>query len=398
MSDSAQGSQTAPLHLAIVRQAYNPFGGAERFVERAIKALGKDRVQVTLITRKWEGEESSAGFTVRLLTAPRLTRLLRDVLFARSVRSLIRTQIFDLVQSHERIPGCDIFRAGDGVHASWLKQRARTLGPIGRMLQRISPWHRYVLRMEKRMFEDPHLRAVICNSEMVRQDIAYRYPQLASKLHVIHNGIDLKSFNLGLRAKYRDSIREQLDVPDCTPVIVYVGSGFERKGVPQLIEAMAQPELRDAQLWVIGKDKLTRRLKRRAAALGVDCQVRFLGPKKDVAPYLGAADVFALPTLYDPMPNSALEALAAGLPVLSSTSSGAAELIRLGENGERVDALDISGIAAALARLLESRKDPEQRNMMRAAARASIEHMSKETMAAELVALYRQLLPVTRKL
>lgn len=100
------------------------------------------------------------------------------------------------MQSHERIPGCDIFRAGDG-HPCQLgrEQRARTLGPVGRFPQHISPWHRYILRMEDRMFRDPKLRAVICNSEMVRRDIAHRYPLLASKLHVIHNGIDLESFH-----------------------------------------------------------------------------------------------------------------------------------------------------------------------------------------------------------
>lgn len=398
MTESAQNvAEGTPLHLAIIRQAYNPFGGAERFVERAIRALGPEHVKVTLITRKWEGGDNP-GLTIKLLHTPRISRLLRDVMFARSVNTLIRTHIFDLVQSHERIPGCDIFRAGDGIHATWLEQRARTLGPVGRFLQQISPWHRYVLGMERRMLEDPKLRAVICNSEMVRQDLAHRYPALSSRLHVIHNGVDLKTFHLGLRAKHREILREQMDVPECTPVILFVGSGFERKGVPQLLEAMTRPELRNAQLWVVGKDRLTRRLERRAASLGVATQIRFLGPKKDVTPYLGAADVFALPTLYDPMPNAALEALAAGLPVLSSTSSGAAEMIRLGENGERVDALDIDGIAKALGRLIAISQDPAQQPAMAASARASVTHMSKEAMAGELVALYRQLLTINRKL
>lgn len=394
MSDKEQTTQTKPLQLAIVRQAYNPYGGAERFVERAIRALGGDKIRVTLITRKWSGE-SRPGLKIHLLAAPPISRLLRDMSFAHSVRSLIQGGVFDLVQSHERIPGCDIFRAGDGVHASWLEQRARTLGPIRRFLQNMSIWHRYMLRTERQMFQDARLRAVICNSEMVRQDIAHRFPAIASKLHVIHNSIDLQHFHPGLRAQYRDEIREQLDVPECTPVILYVGSGFERKGLPQLLEALAQPALQSAQLWVIGKDKQTHRWQRRAQSLGVAAQVRFLGPQKDVAPYLGAADVFALPTLYDPMPNAALEALAAGLPVLSSTSSGAAELIRLGENGERVDALDCAGMASALGRLLSSSLDPAERERISTAARASVLHMSNEAMAAELELLYRQLLPVT---
>ncbi|PAS95988.1 MAG: hypothetical protein BSR46_16125 [Candidatus Dactylopiibacterium carminicum] len=384
-------SSAAPLHLAIVRQAYNPFGGAERFIERALNSLGPDAVRVTLLTRKWNSEPRP-GMAVRLLRTPGLGRLLRDISFTRSVRTLIRSQVFDLVQSHERIPGCDIFRAGDGLHVSWLEQRARTLGTLGRLLQRLSPWHRYILRMEARMFAHPHLRAVICNSEMVRQDVARRYPRLASRLHLIHNGIDLAHFHPGLRAQYRDSIREQLGVPESARVVVFVGSGFERKGVGQLLAAMAEPGLTQAELWVIGKDKHARRFQRRAQQLGVASRVRFLGPKKDVAPYLGAADAFALPTLYDPMPNAALEALASGLPVLSSIQSGAAELIQLGQNGERVDALDIHGIATALGRLLEAAHDPSQQPALASAARQSVAAMSQESMAAELTALYRQLL------
>lgn len=390
-------SASAPLRLAIVRQAYNPYGGAERFVERAIKALGQDAVQLTLITRNWGGD-NKPGIKVRLLTAPRLGRLFRDIVFSRSVRSLIKTQVFDLVQSHERIPGCDIFRAGDGVHASWLEQRARTLGALGKLAQKLSPWHRYILNMEHRMFIDPHLRAVICNSEMVRQDIAHRYPQLASRLHVIHNGVDLEQFHPGLRELHRETIREQLGVPESTRVLLFVGSGFERKGVPQMLEAMARPELAQAELWIIGKDRYAKRLQKRAARLGVAARVRFLGPKKDITPWLGAADVFTLPTLYDPMPNAAIEALACGLPVLTSTSSGAAELVRLGENGERVDALDIASIAIAGGHLLEAMYNPERCAELRTAARASVSHMSNEAMAAQLVALYRQLLATTTKL
>lgn len=390
-------SSAAPLRLAIVRQAYNPYGGAERFVERAIKALGEDTVQLTLITRNWGGEHKP-GIKVRLLTAPRLGRLFRDIVFSRSVRSLIKTHVFDLVQSHERIPGCDIFRAGDGVHASWLEQRARTLGPLGRLAQSLSPWHRYILRMEERMFRDPALRAVICNSEMVRQDIAHRYPQLGSRLHVIHNGVDLAQFHPGLRAQHRENVREQLGVPESTRVLLFVGSGFERKGVPQMLEAMAHPALAQAELWIIGKDRHAKRLQKRAVRLGVAARVRFLGPKKDVTPYLGAADVFTLPTLYDPMPNAAIEALAAGLPVLTSTSSGAAELVRLGENGERVDALDIAGIAIAAEHLLEAMHEPMRCEELRSAAHASVAQMSNEAMAAQLVALYRQLLGSATKL
>lgn len=384
----------APLRLAIVRQAYNPFGGAERFVERALSTLGSDTLQVTLLTRSWQGV-ARPGVSVRKLSVLKAGRLLRDMSFARAVQTCIAHREFDLVQSHERIPGCDIFRAGDGVHATWLAQRARTLSPLGRLTQYLSPWHNFILGQERRMFEDPALRAVICNSRMVRDDIAKRFPRLEGRLHVIHNGVDLERFHPGLRASHRETLRASLGVPEERPVLLYVGSGFERKGVPALIEAMSRSALSEAELWIVGRDKQERRLRARAEALGVSARVRFCGPQQDVAPWLGAADAFALPTLYDPMPNAAMEALACGLPVVSSTSSGAAELITPGSNGDLVDALDIAGLAQAAAGLLEAMQNPLRRRITTAAARASVAELGKDAMAVRLVELYRQLMSAT---
>ncbi len=380
------------MRLAIVRQSYNPYGGAERFVERALQALREagEPLEITLIARRWHGEAHSADALLRC-NPPKLGRLSRDLGFAWAVRRAIDHGRFDLVQSHERIPGCDIFRAGDGLHRTWLELRGRSLGPWGRLMQALSPWHRYTCAAEAAMLRHPRLRAVICNSRMVREDIATRFPAIAAKLHVVHNGVDLARFHPGLREQHRARLRAELGVSEATPVVVYVGSGFSRKGVPQLLAALARPELRNAELWVIGKDKDAARLQATAQQQGL--KVRFPGPQQDVTPWLGAADVFALPTLYDPMPNAALEALAAGLPVLCSSTCGAAELISPGKNGTVVDALDVPGISAALASLLAAATHPDTGLALREAARASVAKLGREAMASSLIALYRSLLP-----
>ncbi|GAA5162550.1 glycosyltransferase family 4 protein [Viridibacterium curvum] len=383
-----------PIRLAIVRSRYNPFGGAERFVERTLSALESHAINVTLIARRWDGDTSAknaAGWRLLKCDPFHIGRVWRDRSFARGVQKLMASERFDLVQSHERIPGCDIFRAGDGVHATWLSLRARTLSSFGRWLQSRSPWHNYTLAAEDAMFRDRRLRAVICNSGMVRDDLARRYPKLAARLHVLHNGVDLERFHLGLRARHRQTLREQMGVSDATRVILYVGSGYERKGVGVLLKALARPELADAQLWVVGKDKAQQKFEALAHKLGVRERVRFEGPQQDVVRYLGAADVFALPTLYDPMPNAAMEALASGLPTLTSMSCGTAELVRALECGEVTDALDAPAVAAGLKRLLDiacSNRGEE----IRAQARESVSHLSLAVMAEKQLALYGQLL------
>jgi UDP-glucose:(heptosyl)LPS alpha-1,3-glucosyltransferase len=405
MSDSAvtrseqnPGKRSAKkIRLAIVRSRYNPFGGAERFVERTLSALEGNEIDVTLIAREWAGDaKDTEKKQWRLLTCNpfHIGRLWRDKAFAQGVQALMAHEQFDLVQSHERIPGCDIFRAGVGVHATWLSLRARTLGSAARWMQSLSPWHRYTLAAEDQMFRDKKLRAVICNSVMVREDLARRYPKLVGRLHVLHNGVDLERFHLGLRARNRAVLRGQLGLSASDPLILFVGSGYERKGVGPLLHALARPELQNAHLCVVGKDKAQKKFEALARKLGVAERVHIQGPQQDVARYLGAADVFALPTLYDPMPNAAIEALASGLPLLTSTSCGAAELIRRRDCGAAVDALDVTSIADGLTHLLSIACDPKRVDAIRESARSAVSHLSLEEMANKQLALYRQLLAV----
>lgn len=373
------------MRLALIRQTYNPFGGAERFVERTLAALSQTPLEVTLIARHWQGESRHATLRCNPLY---VGRLWRDWSFARVVQRHIRQGGFDLVQSHERIAGCDVFRAGDGVHATWLERRAPTLSTLARVAQALSPWHRYTCRAEAAMFRHPRLRAVICNSRMVAHDIAKRFGVQADKLRVIYNGIDPARFHLGLAATHRAPTREAYGADAHTPVVLYVGSGFARKGVAALIEALAAMRRNHAVLWVVGQDKHAGRYARLAQRLGVADRVRFFGGQKDVTPFYGAADVFALPTLYDPFPNAAIEALACGLPLLTSHDSGAAECVTEGANGHVCGARDI----AALADRLDTLCAPGHAANLRQAAADSVRHLSMDNMRAAMETLYRDLL------
>lgn len=378
------------MKLALVRQRYNPYGGAERFVERALAALAAQGAEITLITRSWEGAPQ-AGFR-QVTCDPSYSRLLggragRDRSFAAAVQAEIAGGGYDLVQSHERIPGCTLFRAGDGVHAAWLDHRARILPPAQRLAQRWSPYHRYVLAAEAAMFAHPALKAVICNSRMVADEVARYYRVPAAKLEVIYNGVDTEVFHPRLREEFRVPTRAAAGLPQDAPVLLFVGSGFERKGVPQLLRAFAALERRDARLVIVGADRKRRAMEGLANRLGIAARVHFTGPLKDVRPWYGAADGFVLPTLYDPCPNAALEALACGLPTLTSTTCGAKEWIREGENGGVVEAADSVALAARLGALI----DLGDSSTAAPAARGAVEGLTLPAMADRLLGLYRRL-------
>ncbi len=378
------------MKIAIVRQRYNPYGGAERFVERALSALAGEGAEVTLITRNWDGAPR-AGFR-QISCDPSYSRLFggraaRDKSFAAAVQAEWARGHFDITQSHERIPGCMIFRAGDGVHAAWLEHRARVLGPLQRLSQGWSAYHRYVCGAEKAMFEHPALRTVICNSQMVADEICRFYDVHRSKLQVIYNGVDTTVFHPALADEFRSATRAAAGIPEDVPVLLYVGSGFERKGVPQLLQAAARMQRQDARIVIVGADRKLKVELKRAARLGLAERVTFTGPLKDVRPWYGAADGFVLPTLYDPCPNAALEALASGLPIVTSTTCGAQEWVLAGENGWVVDALSIDELASRLDDLAGLAGHAEAR----AAARAVAEPLTLEAMAGRLLDLYRSL-------
>lgn len=378
------------MKIAIVRQRYNPYGGAERFVERALGALVEEGAEVTLITRSWAGSPRS-GFS-QLTCDPPYSRLwggraARDASFARCAGQAMAEGDFDITQSHERIPGCRIFRAGDGVHAAWLAHRARLRGGLGRWLDRLSGFHRYVLAQEKAMLHHPALARVICNSRLVWEEMQHYYGVPEEKLALIENGVDLEHFHPRLAAEHRLALRGRLGIPAEAPLFLYVGGGFERKGVPRLLQAFAAMAGREAHLLVVGADRSLKAMSRFAASLGIAERVVFTGPQQDVRPYYGAADAFVLPTLYDPMPNAALEALACGLPTVTTPSCGIAARIRSGENGYVGDALDIP----LLTRHLDLLAEPGRAAAMREAARASVADLSLAALAERLLGLYRGL-------
>jgi UDP-glucose:(heptosyl)LPS alpha-1,3-glucosyltransferase len=370
------------MKLAIVRQRYTAFGGAERFVDLALDALRDSGVETTLVTRRWNGDWRGPVVTVDPFY---LGRLWRDGGFSYQVRQLIAERRFDLVQSHERIPGCAIYRAGDGVHATWLSLRGRFAGFRSRIGDRYAPYHRYLVRTEERMFRHPNLRAVICNSKMVADDIHQRFGVPRAQLHVFYNGVDGKHFHPGLREQHRTAVRARLGTAEGTIVHLSVGSGFQRKGVATSIRAMAG--LPGDELWIVGGDRHAERYQRLAQHCGVADRVRFLGPQRDVTPYLGAADVFVLPSWYDPFPNACVEAFACGLPVVASTTTGTAEFIRPGENGALCSANDVDDMIRAVQSLRPQLADPA----IRRTAAATVAELRPDSMVQRFVGLYRSL-------
>src|SRR6476661_2829995 len=292
------------LRLAIIRQRYTPYGGAERFVEAALEALLERGVAISLYTREWP--QTRLQLIEPVLCDPfHIGRLWRDWSFARAVCRAVTQKAPELVQSHER-----------------------------------------------RLFASPLLKAVICNSRMVRQDIRDRFGLPDERLPVVYNAVDSEAFSPKLRA-HRDSMRQKLGVPPDATLFLLVGSGYVRKGVAAVLTALSRLP-GNTHLLVVGRDKARGHYKRMARRLGIASRVALVGAQDDPKPFYGAADVFVLPTLYDPCPNAALEAMACGLPVVTSTKCGAAELVLEHDAGFVCDAGDLDALTAHMSTLTDA--------------------------------------------
>jgi UDP-glucose:(heptosyl)LPS alpha-1,3-glucosyltransferase len=368
--------------LAIIRQSYRPDGGAERIIQRMIDGLQQYYpLDITLITQQWQGVSSN----IQLLKVPQQgwTRTQRFNSFVQNTQHILSQHTFDWIQSHERVPGCQIYRAGDGVHAEWLRIRGEHLGFLGRWWQAKDSFHQAVLNAEKEFFAHPSLKAVICNSEQVRQEILKHYPNVHSNsLHLVRNGVDLEHFTPPTVAE-KQLARKQLGLRKTTPTLLFVGSGFDRKGLPQLLQALVR--VPHWTLLVVGQDKHLKNYKKVCLQWGLSHRIRFLGVLKDVRPVYQAADVLVHPAWYDPAPNVILEAMAMGLPVVTTNTCGNSELIINGHNGFVVAHNQHKALTDVLSQSLDW-------STLGLSARQQVEPYTIERMINDLVAVYQNVI------
>ena len=370
------------MKLALIRARYDPFGGAERFLNSAADALVAQGASPTIITRSWP-QSANVAIAHKIVNPRYFTSAGRDRGFARAACGLLRTEKFDLVQSYERLVCCDVFHAVDGVHAEWLVQRKRVQSAFKQFGVRINPHHRYVLEAERQMYHSAKLRAVICISQMVKQDVLRHYDIAPEKLQVIYGSVDTEAFHPRLRDEHRLTLRKQLGIAPSAPVAIYVGSGFERKGVTGFLMSVAK--VPDLHVIVVGRDKHMAKYQSFAYSLGLMDRVIFTGGLGDVRPYYAASDVFVMPTLYEPFGLVFAEAMACGLPVVASNQSGAADWITHGVDGFVVDALDTAAITQSIEAALA---DPA--TGLR--AREKVLPYTQAATSAQYAGLYRQLL------
>lgn len=375
------------MRIAILRQRVSGFGGAETTVghlTRGLVAAGHDVMLFSADAPQEAGRVLAAGARHIPVSVwgKKTGRLLS---FALNSRRLLQQADVQIVFSLERSLFQHVYRAGDGCHKEWLARRARFMSPPARLARHLNPFHQTMLWLERRLFSGPHLKFVVANSRQVQEEVVRHYGLHPDKIRLIYNGLDREKFK-PLSQDERRAAGRRLGAPEGAGIVLFVGSGFARKGLAYLIEALAGLRIKDARLWVVGKGK-SGPYHRLAARLGIAPRITFWGPQKDVTPFYQAAGVVALPTIYDPCSNVVLEALACGAPAVTTQANGAQEFLVVGENGAVLAEPDnVAGLAAALDDFLERNGDPA----VRQAAQEAVAHLSWETTISQTIAVLEE--------
>ena len=355
------------LSIGFVRRGHSATGGAEAYLLRLARGIVDLGHEAQLFTSaSWPAKEWAFGRINRVSGKSAMQ-------FARAIDRLRQEIRCDVLMSLERIWDCDIYRAGDGVHRAWLLQRSKfEKGRIRSFLRRLSSKHRDALRLEQSLLTDQRAGRVIANSQMVKDEIVrfHKYP--ADKIDIVRNGVPIERFRFD--SARREKARADLKVEHDEIALLFVGTGWERKGLRFAIDAVERCRDLKLRLLVAGRGS-PRSYK--------SDRIQFLGEVADLLPIYAAADIFILPTIYDPFSNACLEALASGLPVITTRSNGFSEIIENGVHGSIVDrADDIEALCnAVLFWSDETRRSSARSTTAQRAAQFDISRNVEQTLA-----------------
>lgn len=344
------------MKIALVRHSCQVGGGAEQSVAYLASELTLQGHEVHLFAHHI-AEDGPHGIVFHRVPVIRGASILKVLSFAFYAASLLKKESFDIIHSFERTFYHDLYRAGDGCHQEWLMNRHRAF-PLRRPLDAVSPRHRAILAMQRHIFTPDCSRRVIANSMKTKQEIVRHYDYPEDRIAVVYNGVDLDRFHPRNRERLQEPTRAALGLAPDDMVLLFVGSGFERKGLSFCLKGVAQALSRCPQipvrLIVAGKGN-PRPYLALAQTLDLRERVRFVGAWARMEELYAAADAFVLPTLYDSFANVTLEAAAAGLPILTSRQNGASELIEDGRSGLIVSSpTELSEIGGKLSELFDA--------------------------------------------
>lgn len=342
-------------------------GGAERYTIDLAAALVKRGHDVSLLASSFA--EAIQGVQQHRLDAGGATRARRYVQFLDSLDAHLESNHYDIVHAMLPVRRSDIYHPHAGLAAEalahgHLKYQAAIPRKLSKLANRFNRRRQKFAEVERALLDSPRPPVVLCLSDYVKKTVRRHFPRLPEeRLAKLFNATDLDRFNPTKRPMAGQELRQRFGIsPECV-VGLMMAQDFQRKGLKESIIGMADVSDSRLRLLVAGKED-SASYRRLAATLGVERQICFAGATNDPYAFYKAADFLILPTWHDPCSLVVLEAIAMGVPVISTALNGACEIIETDIHGYVIsDPANRSAIAEAVRKMLE----PERLNRMSAA-------------------------------
>jgi UDP-glucose:(heptosyl)LPS alpha-1,3-glucosyltransferase len=358
--------------IALALDHFNRFaGGAESYTVSLAESLIRNGWEVHLFGRSWEGEPKEAVF--HRLTVPRWWPGWAKLLgFALKHRRATRSEDFDIILGFGNTIQMNVYQSHGGVHWSSTEHKLFAepnplLRLINRVVYRISPKHWVRHWIESAPFRLSPLPKIIAISQMIKEDFVRTFGVDTAKVELVYNGVDTDRFHPGLRQSLRGPFRQALGIDSEAVVFLFASYELRKKGIIPLIEAAGILKSRRGNSFrvIVAGGWPSLRQSRRVAKLGLDRTILFLGPVQNMDECLANSDVFVLPTYYDACSLVIFEAMASGLPCITTQFNGAAGIMNEGVDGF---ILNHPPRAEALAEKMAFLLDRTQRESMGQAA------------------------------
>jgi UDP-glucose:(heptosyl)LPS alpha-1,3-glucosyltransferase len=361
------------MRIAVVIEHFNPArGGAETYTAGLVRWLISQQHEVTLYTQDWSVEP--AGLTLVAVPARGVSGARRYLSFSTTVSQLLSEADYDVIHSMARIVKQNVFHPHGGVTlASMERSLAASPTPLQRGLRKAARWLNtksdIILELENIIYTETPPPRLIAVSSMVAEDMKRYYHVDESRIDVVYNGVDSKRFSPDNRSEIRAPLREELGIGDGEIVLLLVAHNQRLKGAEVFLRTIYDLVKRgrdNVRGVIVGSKSGDGVYSHLAAKMGLAERVHFCEASADIERFYASADVYLHPTFYDPMSLVVLEALASGLPSITTRFNGCSEIITDGVEGFSVaDTRDVNSFAESVDALL----DDSRRADMGAAAR-----------------------------
>jgi UDP-glucose:(heptosyl)LPS alpha-1,3-glucosyltransferase len=312
-------------------------GGAERYLVDLCRRMLDEGYEVHVYAEHHDEEDPRIYFhPMKTIPFPKSLRLLS---FAIRATREMENGNYDITFGVGNTLKADILQPHGGVHWAWFWRSLRTFNNpvlwtlrfLGRILstkQWVNGW------IEDAPYRNGSFRKIVAISDMVKQDIMRWYQIPEERITVVYNGVDIEHFHPRNR-RYREEIRKRHGIGRDDLVMLFVSNNFRMKGLDFLMKALAKIKKEDHppfKLIVLGRDHQDSYL-RLAKGIGISGEVVFGGSTNEPEKYYGASDLLVHPTFYDACSLTVLEALASGLPVITTYFNGASGIMTQGQEG-----------------------------------------------------------------